>query len=164
MTFDAPQPDWCLAEVNVARLKAPLGDPLVAPFEEALDRINALSERMDGFVWRFVDDSGGATDTKVLDDSMVIYNASIWRDVASLERFVWGTVHARFFERRAEWFQVMDTVHFAMWWVPPDTTFSPAEATDRLAHLQKQGPTDRAFGWKEAPGAEMWQAGQHARV
>ena len=155
-----PAPDWHLAEVNIARLKAPIGDPLVAPFVDALDRINAIAERMDGFVWRHSDETGNATDTRVSDDPNVIYNASVWRDVPSLERFVWGTVHARFYERRAEWFDALGAMHFAMWWVPPGETFTPGEAMDRLANLDANGASERAFGWRDAPGAQLHERGR----
>ena len=160
MTIHPPAPGWNLAQVNIARLKAPIGDPLVAPFIDALDRVNAVAERMDGFVWRHVDESGNATDTQVQRDPLVIYNASTWRDVPSLERFVWGTIHARFYERREEWFDALGTMHFAMWWVPPAETFTPAEAMDRLAHLDAHGPGQRAFGWREAPGAQLYAGGR----
>ena len=155
-----PAPGWHLAQVNVARLKAPVGDPLVAPFVDALDLVNGVAERMDGFVWRHVDGTGNATDTRVADDPKLIYNASTWRDVESLERFVWGTVHARFYERRAEWFDALGSLHFAMWWVPPGTTFTPGEAMDRLAHLDAHGASERAFGWREAPGARLYAEGR----
>lgn len=155
-----PSPDWQLAQVNVARLLAPVGDPLVAPFIDALDRINAAAERMDGFVWRHIDEGGNATQTRVNDDPLVIYNASTWRDVPSLERFVWGTVHARFYERRAKWFGQLGSMHFAMWWVPPGTRPTPEDATARLTHLDRHGPSERAFGWREAPGAVAWRTGR----
>ena len=153
MIVHPPSPDWQLAQVNVARLRAPVGSPLVAPFIDALDRVNAVAERMEGFVWRHVDGTGNATDTRIADDPLMIYNASTWADVPSLERFVWGTIHARFFERRAEWFEALETMHMALWWVPPGTRFTPAEAMDRLARYDKHGPSERAFGWSEAPGA-----------
>ena len=159
-TIHPPAPDWQLAEVNVARLKAPPGDARVAPFIDALDRINAVAERIEGFVWRHVDGTGNATDTRVAPDPLVIYNASTWEGVEALERFVWGTVHARFYERRAEWFDALGSVHFAMWWVPPGTKPTPDDATARLAHLGANGPSERAFGWREAPGATSWRQGR----
>ena len=155
-----PAPDWQLAQVNVARLKAPVGDPLVAPFVDALDLVNGVAERMDGFVWRHVDGSGNATDTRIADDPRLIYNASTWRDAASLKRFVWGTVHRRFYERRAEWFDALNGMHMALWWVPPGATFPPSDAMDRLAHLNANGPGERAFGWAELPGARLHAEGR----
>lgn len=158
-----PASGWQLAEVNVARLKAPVGDPLVAPFVDALDRINALAERVPGFVWRHVDGTGNATDTPVSDDPKVIYNASVWTDVHALETFVWGTLHARFYARRAEWFDALGSMHFAMWWVPPGHRPAPAEAMERLAHLDVHGPTGRAFGWAETD-AVRWRDAQCEEV
>jgi Domain of unknown function (DUF3291) len=44
-----------LAQMNVARLRAPLDSPQLADFVGALDRINALADRSPGFVWRLQD-------------------------------------------------------------------------------------------------------------
>ncbi len=156
MQFHAPDPDWQLAEVNIARLRAPVGSPLVQPFVDALDQVNRVADRMEGFVWRHVDGGGDATETQVSDDPCVIYNASIWRDAASFEQFVWGTIHARFYERRAEWFTAMASMGVAMWWAPPGTRFTPAEAMARLETLNANGPSARAFGWAQLPGAHRW--------
>lgn len=156
MPFHPPNKDWQLAEVNIARLKAPMGDPLVQPFVDAIDRINGIAERMDGFVWRHEDPADTSEGTLIYDDPKIIYNASTWRDVPSLEKFVWGTLHKRFYQRRQEWFELLDSMHFAMWWIPAGQTFSPSEAKERLDYLQKSGPTDYAFGWKDAPGAKLW--------
>jgi len=40
-----------LAQVNIARMRAPLEDPLMAGFVARLDEINALADRSAGFVW-----------------------------------------------------------------------------------------------------------------
>ena len=49
-----------LAQVNIARLLAPLDDPLLADFVANLEPVNALADRADGFVWR-LQDAGDAT-------------------------------------------------------------------------------------------------------
>lgn len=41
-----------LAQVNIARMKAPLEDPVMAGFVARLDDINALADGSPGFVWR----------------------------------------------------------------------------------------------------------------
>jgi hypothetical protein len=53
---------WQLAQINIGRLLAPQGDPRVQPFFDALDRINALADGAEGFVWRLQTESGNATD------------------------------------------------------------------------------------------------------
>ena len=50
-----------LAQVNVARLKAPLESPQLAGFVARLDEINALADESPGFVWRLQGAAGNAT-------------------------------------------------------------------------------------------------------
>ena len=49
----------------------------------------------------------------------------------------------------------MAAMHFAMWWVPPGARIDPDDAMDRLDHLGAHGPSPRAFGWRDAPGAHL---------
>jgi len=46
-----PSNDYHLAEINVARLIAPIDDPRIAGFVAQLDPINQLADQSDGFVW-----------------------------------------------------------------------------------------------------------------
>ena len=71
---------------------------------DKLDRINALGALMPGFVWTRRDESGHAMDMRAPWRGKAA-NLTVWEDVASLERFVWKTVHARVYNRRAEWFE-----------------------------------------------------------
>ena len=36
---------------------------------------------------------------------MMAVNMSVWENVESLEKYVWQTVHKRFYGRRHEWFE-----------------------------------------------------------
>ena len=136
-----------LAELNVGYAAYPLDDPRMSGFMDNLDTINALAERSLGFVWRMKSDSGNATDISVPGDAEIISNMSVWEDVASLGNYVFNTVHARFYERKEEWFQAMTSHHFVMWMVEDNHTPDLAEAMDRLGYLQKHRSTDHAFGW-----------------
>lgn len=136
-----------LAELNVGYARHSLDDPRMAGFMDNLDRINALAERAPGFVWRLQSDSGNATDIAVPGDAEMISNLSVWTDVESLGHYVFNTVHARFYERRAGWFEAMTRPHFVMWWVPDGHRPTLVEAMDRLAHLRAHGSTEHAFGW-----------------
>ena len=154
-------PGYHLAELNVGRLLAPTDDPRVAEFMGALDRVNGLGKRMPGFVW-MMEGSGepgtGNTEAKIDGDAQFVSNLTIWESAETLENFVFGTVHRLFYERRAEWFEVLGKMHFVMWWVPVGHKPSLEEALARLAHLQANGDTDRAFGWsylKEAQGMQI---------
>ncbi|MDB5666050.1 DUF3291 domain-containing protein [Cypionkella sp.] len=154
-------PGYHLAELNVGRLLAPTDDPRVAEFMGALDRVNGLGKRMPGFVW-MMEGSGepgvGNTEAKLDGDPQFVSNLTVWDSAEALENFVFGTVHRVFYARRAEWFEILGKMHFVMWWVPVGHKPSLEEALARLADLQANGDTDRAFGWsylKEAQGMKI---------
>ena len=75
-------------------------------------------------------------------------NLSVWDSVEALERYVYQTVHKRFYGRREEWFDKLDTPHLVMWWIPAGHQPSLTEAKERLEHLTAHGPSDLAFGWE----------------
>ena len=156
-----------LAELNVGRLLAPTDDPRVAEFMAALDRVNGLGKRMPGFVW-MMEGSGepgtGNTEAKIGGDPQYVSNLTVWDSVETLERFVWNTVHRTFYERRAEWFQVMGKMLFVMWWVPAGHRPTLDEALERLADLQANGDSDRAFGWSYLKDAQLWKSHGCAQV
>lgn len=149
-----------LAELNVGRLLAPPEDPRVAGFMNALDRVNGLGRRMPGFVW-MMEGSGepgtGNTETAIGGDAHFISNLTVWETVETLEAFVWNTVHRQFYERRAEWFEVLGRMHFVMWWVPEGHRPTLPEALARLDHLRENGDSDVAFGWKYLKEAQAWK-------
>lgn len=144
----------------MGRLLAPTDDPRVAEFMDNLDRVNSLGKRMPGFVW-MMEGSGepgtGNTENNIGDDPQFVANLTVWKDAPSLERFVWGTIHKQFYERRQEWFEVLGDMHFVMWWVPEGHRPSLDEAMNRLAHLRANGPGPDAFGWRELSEADMWR-------
>jgi hypothetical protein len=146
-----------LAQLNIARLHNPLDDPRVADFVDNLDRVNAIAERSDGFVWRLADDSGNATDIGGFDDAAIIVNMSVWRSAEQFEHFVWNTIHKQFYRRRAEWFAPAENAHFVMWWIGDDHRPTVAEARERLEFLHENGDSDFAFGWSHLPHVKLWQ-------
>lgn len=146
-----------LAQLNVARMKYEFDDPRVADFAANLDRINALADRSDGFVWRLQDEGGNAVDIQADADPMIIVNMSIWRDAESLEHFVWNTVHKQIYRRRGEWFSAMQDQHLVMWWVQDGQEPTVEEGMERLGHLRANGDSDFAFGWSHLPHVKLWQ-------
>jgi hypothetical protein len=149
-----------LAQLNIGRLRYEVGDPRMAEFIDNLAFVNGLAERSPGFVWRYQDDSGSAIETRPFaSDPRMAINLSVWDSVEALERFVWQTVHKRFYGRRHEWFERMDERYFVMWWVPAGHRPTVQEAVERLRHLQQQGPSDHAFGWESLPAAQLLEIG-----
>jgi hypothetical protein len=146
-----------LAQLNIGRFKYPADDPRMADFMDNLDRVNAVAERSDGFIWRLQDDSGNATGIRPFPDADMAVNLSIWRDAESLEHYVWNTVHKQFYRRRAEWFDLMGSQHLVMWWVEEGHRPSTEEAKARLDHLDAHGESDFAFGWVHLPHVKLWQ-------
>ena len=56
-----------LAQVNVARLLAPLESAQLEGFVQALDPVNASAEAAPGFVWRLKTDEGNATSIRAFE-------------------------------------------------------------------------------------------------
>jgi hypothetical protein len=138
-----------LAQVNVGRLRAPEGSPVVADFFANLDPINALADTAPGFVWRLQTEGGNATDIQLdEDDPLLIVNLSVWESVQALKDFVFRTEHRDFLRRRREWFEPMDEIIVALWWVPAGTVPTELDAVDRLARLRKEGPGPDAFTFR----------------
>ncbi len=83
-----------LAQLNIGRFRYPTDDPRMAGFMNALDLVNGLAERSEGFVWRLKDESGNATNFRPFPDRQMAVNLSVWESVETLERFVWESVPA----------------------------------------------------------------------
>ncbi|WP_306144978.1 DUF3291 domain-containing protein [Roseibium sp. MMSF_3412] len=153
-------PKHYIAELNIARLKYDINDPRVSDFVNNLNRVNAVAERSEGFIWRLVEDASKGETTVIMDDPRVIPNLSVWQDVVSLEKFVFQTVHRRIYARRAEWFEAMEKMHFVMWPVPAGHLPDLPEALERLDMLNTHGPSDDAFGWDYARTTGAWRNGR----
>jgi hypothetical protein len=145
-----------LAQFNVARIRYPLDDPRMKEFVDNVERVNGLAETIEGFVWRLQDASGHAMNMRVYEDPRILPNLTVWENVEALERFVWQTLHKRFYGRREEWFERTETP-LVMWFVPQRYRPAIAEGVERLEYLKAHGPSDYAFGWDRIPAAQLWK-------
>jgi len=145
-----------LAQFNIARIRYPLDDPRMTEFVDNVDRVNKLAEQIEGFVWRLQDTSGHAMNMRVYDDPAILPNLTLWESAEALERFVWQTVHGRFYRRRDEWFEKIETP-LVLWWLPAGERPTLAEGIARLEYLKAHGPGDCAFGWENLNGARLWK-------
>jgi hypothetical protein len=138
-----------LAQINIARLVAPLDDPRIAGFVAQLQPVNALADRADGFVWRLQSSSGNATDVPYSDDPFVIVNMSVWESIEALRNYAYKSKHVEVFRDRAKWFEKMDKPSYCLWWVPAGHVPTVAEGRDRLEHYQRHGATEFSFWFSQ---------------
>ena len=143
-----------LAQLNIAKFMYPTSDPRMSGFMDNLDRINALADRAEGFIWRLKSDgSNNATDLRVSDDEYAV-NMSVWTDAKALENYVFKTAHVQIYRRKAEWMEMMDKPHMVFWPVAEGHIPSLTEAMDKLQDYETSGATEHAFGWAEVMDIE----------
>ena len=127
-----------LAQVNIARMLAPLTDPVMAGFVARLAEINRVAESSPGFIWRLIGDAGPF-------DAEILFNLSVWESPDALKQFVYRTSHIELLAGREQWFQRLDGPSIALWWIPAGATPSITEACARLEHLRDHGDSPYAF-------------------
>jgi hypothetical protein len=154
-----------LAQLNIGIIRAPIDSAPMADFANNLDRVNALADSAPGFVWRLQTEEGNATAIRPCENENLLLNMSVWRDVDSLRRFVYSTLHADFMRRRHEWFERMGEAFLVLWWVPHGHQPSIDEAMFRLETLRANGPTADAFTFRRVfPPPECGAGPGHAEV
>jgi hypothetical protein len=138
-----------LAEINIARMKGVnIQDPVMLEFVENLDKVNAIAESSEGFIWRLKDDNNNATAFNPYQDEQVIINVSVWENIETLEKYMYKTLHVEFLKRRKEWFQTFGKVYTAMWWIPAGKFPTIQEAIEKLGYLQAHGPSPDVFDFR----------------
>lgn len=141
--------EFNLAQINIARMLAPLDSPVMTEFVANLDHINALAEKSEGFFWRLKDDTNNATSVKIYDDDFLIVNMSVWQSADALFQFVYRSQHLEVFKKRQAWFEKMPVMHMALWYIPEGHSPTVSEAITRLDHLRTHGETPFAFTFKK---------------
>ncbi|WP_410621823.1 DUF3291 domain-containing protein [Amycolatopsis sp. cmx-8-4] len=155
-----------LAEVNIARMKAPIDDLSFKDFVDALEPVNALADAAPGFVWRLQTEDDNAISIRAFEwdvrgTSGLLINMSSWTSVATLAAFTYSPGHLEILKRRREWFHHVKDVMTALWWVPAGYRPTPADAEEKIKHLRVHGPTPEAFTLKQhfpAPDAAVVEA------
>lgn len=147
-----------LAQINIARARAPIDDPLMAGFVARLDEINTLAESSPGFVWRLKDET--ETVVQAFDDETLLTNVSVWETPEDFRQFVYRSAHVQVMRQKKSWFERMGEVHLALWWIAPGYVPTLAEAKERLAYLQKNGESAFAFSLASLLVAPKGEAGK----
>ena len=138
-----------LAQLNVARVLAPLDSPVMADFVAQLGEINALADAAPGFVWRLQTEDGDATAVRPYGDEIIV-NMSVWESLEALRAYVYRGGHVEVMRRRREWFSRLAESYLVLWWVPAGHRPTVPEAVARLEALRRDGPTPHAFTFHTA--------------
>lgn len=147
-----------LAQINIAKLVAPIDSPIIADFVADLDRINSLAEQSTGFIWRLKDENNNATAINPFDDPLIIVNMSVWENIDLLKQYVYRSAHTEVFLKRAKWFEKAQEANVALWWIPVGTVPTAQEGKDRLLHLRTFGDTTYSYTFKNlfpAPSIDL---------
>ncbi len=141
--------EYQIAQINIARIRGVnINDSIMQEFVDNLDKVNALAEESEGFIWRLKDDNNNATSLNPYDDEQILINISVWESIESLEKYVYKSFHTDFLKRRKEWFQLFGKAYLAMWWIKAGEIPTIEEAIAKLDYLQKNGASELAFDFK----------------
>jgi hypothetical protein len=137
-----------LAEVNIARMLAPLTDPVMAEFVAQLDVINALADNSPGFLWRLQTPEGNATALRPYEDDLILVNLSLWASFSDLSTFVYKSRHLQVMQQRRQWFERFEGPSGPLVGSAGHLP-SVEEAKERLAYLRGHAETPYAFSLKK---------------
>ena len=138
------------AEFDIVRCRYPLDHPAMREFVDNLDRIYALAESSPGFIWRLNQGDGDASSYLLYDDPDIMCNMSVWESAEDLRHFMFGTDHKNIMPRGREWFVPMELPKVACWWIEEGSIPTLQEGRLRLEHLQVNGDSDYAFGYRNS--------------
>lgn len=138
-----------LAQLNVARAKAPLDSPLMAGFASQLESIYAVAERAEGFVWRLRADDARTLALVSAGDPRIFVTLSVWESIEALHTYVYSSEHSAPLRNRAEWFEKPDGPSLVLWWIPHGSLPRVEQGMARLKYLQRHGPSPFAFTFKD---------------
>src|SRR5690349_2189547 len=110
-----PSSSFHLAQVNIARMRAPLNDPIMAEFVVILYEINALADRSLSLVWRLQSEEGIASYLRPYEDERILFNRSVWQSIEQLKEYVYKSAHSAVIRRKKEWFEKFDGMYMALW-------------------------------------------------
>lgn len=134
-----------IAQVDIGRIRAELSDPIMAGFVGRLEEINSWADSAPGFGRRLQTSEGNATYLRPYEDERTLLNMSVWETVETLRHFVFKTAHVELLRQRHAWFEKFEGSYSALWWVPTGHIPGVDQAKQRIAHLDRNGPTQFVF-------------------
>jgi len=144
--------DYHLAQINIARFKAPLEDNSMKEFVDFLESVNKFAEESPGFVWRLKDEEGRPSTyiaSPFENDPLMAINMSVWEDIDSFKNFVYHSVHSYFLKSKKKWFTPIERPHAVMWWIKKGEIPTVTIGKEKLDLYEKSGPTAAVFSFRE---------------
>ncbi len=140
-----------LAQLNVAKMIAPLESPSMADFVARLETVNARADSAPGFIWRLRDEGAGATSIRIFADDLLLVNMSVWENPEVLNNFVYKQGdHSEALRKRREWFESPTEAMVVCWMIDEGHHPSLEEARNKLTLLREIGSSKEAFSLKTA--------------
>lgn len=136
-----------LAQVNIAKCLAPLHHDTMQGFINSADKMNAIADAQEGFVWRLKDEDKHSAVTIFKDETLIV-NLSVWIHMEALFKYTYQTEHLEIYKRKNEWFSKIKMTHMAFWYIPKGQLPTLKEAKQRLDYRDKHGDTPYAFSFK----------------
>jgi len=140
-----------LAQLNVAKMIAPLESAGMSDFVARLETVNARADSAPGFIWRLRDEGAGATSIRIFDDDLLLVNMSVWQSPEALNNFVYKqSDHSEALRKRREWFESPNEAMVVCWMIAEGHHSSLEEARNKLILLREIGSSREAFSLKTA--------------
>lgn len=154
--------NYQLAEVNIAKRLAPMDDPIMQDFINNVDKMNAIADASEGFIWRLKDEDKDLG-AEIFESHELLINMSVWKSLDDLFNYTYNSGHIEVYKRKKEWFSKMKMMHMAFWYVPEGYEPTFQDAKDRLDYLNTHGDTPYAFSFKSKFTVEDAQNYKHLK-
>lgn len=139
-----------LAQINIAAMKTTFDDPVMSGFVGRLDEINTLAQRSPGFVWRLMVDPSETGYSDITGETNVLVNMSVWETLDDLKNYVFQSRHLELMKAKKKWFNKMQDMHLALWWIPAGHIPDVQEGAGKLRLIRQEGPTAAAFSFAQS--------------
>ena len=97
-------------------------------------------------------------------DPRMAINMSVWENVEALERFVWQTVHKRFYGAARNGSRKWTSAISSCGGCRPDIGPPCRRRSSGSNIFKRHGANDRAFGWESLPAAKLWKTARCAVI
>ena len=144
---------YYLSQANAAQMRGSLSSPIMEGMASQIQRINALAESNEGFIWRIPSVTNDQLNPIVdylhgIAAERIFFNMSVWESSEALRQFTFESIHRSLLHRKQEWVVPSEDNSYVLWWVESNRLPSITEASEKLRLIRSNGPTKLAFDFK----------------